>query len=97
MNAVQGSREYMSSSRLPVLGRAKTTDFWRYPCYEESTMYVTFETPNGKPYAIDVWFNVFRVDEGGKEVIGTFEKISDAIDFERNEEGLTIIEVEHNG
>ncbi len=61
-------------------------------------MYVTFETPNGKPYSIDVWFNVFRAEEGcGKEVIGTFEKIEDAIDFERNETGITIIEVEHNG
>jgi hypothetical protein len=40
-------------------------------------MFATFKKQNGEPYSIDVWFNVYRVEEGcGKEMIGTFQKIA---------------------
>ncbi len=59
-------------------------------------MTVTFERNSQKSYTIDVWFDVKSISDGGKETIGTFEKIKDAIEFDRNENRNTVIEVEYS-
>ena len=46
-------------------------------------------------YNMHTWFCVHRVEESGKEQIGIFEELEDAVDFARNQSDRTIIEVEY--
>lgn len=59
-------------------------------------MTVTFERVSARPITIHVWFDVYAVEEGeGKERIGTFETVDEAVEFARDENRVTKIEVEY--